>query len=103
MSVIFSSVSQNLSCVLKLRISFKHEHSGKCVLSRVHSASCCQQGPIIPIRLLKSDYVVCLQIKNSPRHLWHLQKKRVTSMTLTGGFLYIFELLSPHPFSFDTA
>lgn len=41
----------------------------------MHSASCCQQGCIIPVRLLKSDYVVCLQIKNSPGHLWHLRQK----------------------------
>lgn len=57
-----------------------------------------QQVPIIPIRLLKSDYVVYLQIKNSPGHLWHPQQKRVTSMTLTGDFLYIIELSSLHIF-----
>lgn len=66
---------------------------GKSALLRPYSASCCQQGrkifTIIPIRLLKSDYVGCLQIKNSPSHLWYLERQRFTNMISPGEFIWL--------------
>lgn len=48
---------------------------GKSALWRPYSAACLQQGHtifnLIPIRPLKSDYMGCLHIKNSPSHLWY--------------------------------
>lgn len=66
---------------------------GKSALLRPYSVSCCQQGrkifTIIPIRLLKSDYVGCLQIKNSPSHLWYLERQRFTNMISPGEFIWL--------------
>lgn len=60
---------------------------------RPYSASRCQQGRkifnIIPIRLLKSDYVGWLQIKNSSSHLWYLGWQRFTNMISPGEFIWL--------------
>lgn len=59
-------------------VDFHYLLCGKSAVLRPYSTSCCQQGRkifnLIPIRprLLKSDYAGCLQIRNSPNHLWYL-------------------------------
>lgn len=94
MSHLFGS---HLMCGKKMMISDISTDKG--ALSKAHL--CCQQGHIIPIRLLKSDYVACLQIKNSPGHLWYLEQKRATRMISNGHFLNIHEVSLPHQFIFN--